>query len=57
MKKKPILKKSGALSPFFYDEADKADPTRHTVYKQTEAGVKRMKGVTFDAGTNQVNKD
>ena len=57
MKKKTILKKNGAPSPFFYDEADAADPARHTVYKQTDGGVKRMKGVTYDAGTNQVNKD
>lgn len=57
MKKKTILKKSGAPSPFFYDEDDSADPARHTVYKQTEEGVKRMRGVTYDAATNQVNKD
>ena len=57
MKKKTILKKSGAPSPFFYDETDSADPARHTVYKLTEEGVKRMRGVTYDAATNQVNKD
>ncbi|HEX6694528.1 MAG TPA: hypothetical protein VF035_07535 [Longimicrobiales bacterium] len=57
MNKKTILKKSGAPSPFFYDADDSADPARHTVYKQTEEGVKRMRGVTYDAATNQVNKD
>ena len=57
MKKKPILKKSGAPSPFFYNEADAADPARHTVYKQTDDGVKRMRGVTYDTATQQVNKD
>ncbi len=57
MKKVPILKKSGAPSPFFWSEAEGSDRSRQTVYKQTEEGVKRMKGVTYDVAANRVNKD
>jgi hypothetical protein len=57
MKKITILKKSGAPTPFFWTEADGTDRTRQTVYKQTEDGVKRMKGVTYDVAANRVNKD
>ncbi len=57
MKKIPILKKNGSPSHFFWTDADGADQARQTVYKQTEEGVKRMKGVTFDVASNRVNKD
>ena len=57
MKKIPILKKNGSPSPFFWSEADGTDRSRQTVYKQTEEGIKRMKGVTYDVAANQVNKD
>jgi hypothetical protein len=57
MKKNPILKKNGKPSPFFWTDTDGADQARQTVYKQTESGVKKMKGVTYDVSANQVNKD
>jgi hypothetical protein len=57
MKKNPILKKSGKPSNFFWTDADGADESHRTVYKQTEEGVKRMKGVTYDAAANRINKD
>ncbi|MEO5510554.1 MAG: hypothetical protein ABIS27_07975 [Longimicrobiales bacterium] len=57
MKKITILKKNGAPSNFFWTEADGTDRSRQTVYKQTDDGVKKMKGVTFDVAANRVNKD
>jgi hypothetical protein len=56
MKRNPILKKSGKPSNYFWNEGEQADASRHTVYKQTEEGVRRMKGVTFDAAANRINK-
>jgi hypothetical protein len=50
-----ILRKDGSASRYFWLEADKATPEK-TVYKQTPDGVKRMKGVHFDAATNQIVK-
>jgi hypothetical protein len=41
----------------FWTDTDGADQARQTVYKQTESGVKKMKGVTYDVSANQVNKD
>jgi hypothetical protein len=57
MKKIPILKKDGTPTHFFYNDAEQTDRARQTVYKQTESGVKRMKGVTYDVSANRVNKD
>lgn len=57
MKKNPILKKSGKPSNFFWTDSEGGDSARQTVYKQTEAGVKRMKGVTYDVSANRINKD
>ena len=57
MKKNQILKKNGKPSPFFWTETEGSDSARQTVYKQTEDGIKRMKGVTYDVAANRVNKD
>jgi hypothetical protein len=56
MKKIPILRKNGSRTHFFWTD-DGTDRTHQTVYKQTEEGVKRMKGVTYDVSANRVNKD
>lgn len=57
MAKIRIFKKSGASTPYFWSDKDGTDRTRQTVYKQTEDGVKRMRGVRFDSVTNQMNKN
>ncbi len=57
MKKNPIPKKNGSPSHFFYSDAEGSDQSRQTVYKQTEEGVKRMKGVTYDVAAKRINKD
>ena len=51
-----IVKKDGSPTPFFWSDKDGTDRERKTVYKQTESGVKRIKGVYFNAVTNRIRK-
>jgi hypothetical protein len=56
MAKNKIFKKDGTPTPYFWTEKGGVDQTQKTVYKQTEDGVKRMKGVHFDAVENRMHK-
>jgi hypothetical protein len=49
MAKIEIRRKSGAASPYFWSDKQAGDPKKRTVYKQTEEGVKRMRGVHYDS--------
>jgi hypothetical protein len=51
-----IRKKDGTVTPYFWSDADKTVRTQKTVYKVTDAGVKRMKGVHFDAAAKRMIK-
>jgi hypothetical protein len=55
MTRNRIVRKDGTTSRYFWTDADKAAPEK-TVYKETAEGVKRMKGVHFDATTNRIVK-
>jgi hypothetical protein len=55
MTKVSILKKDGTASRYFWNAADGETPQK-TVYKQTPDGVKRMKGVHFNAATKRIVK-
>ena len=52
-----IRKKDGSTTPYFWADDDKTAPSEKTVYKVTTDGVKRMKGVHFDATTKRMIKD
>ena len=52
-----ICKKDGKTTPYFWSDADNTAPTEKTVYKVTTDGVKRMKGVHFDATTKRMVRD
>jgi hypothetical protein len=56
MAKVKIFKKDGTPTSYFWSNKDGVDRTQATVYKQTSDGVKRMKGVRFDAVSNRMNK-
>lgn len=56
MTKVKIYKKDGTATPYFWSEDDGTDRTRQTVYKQTDEGVKRMRGVHFDAVKNRIRR-
>lgn len=50
-----ILRKDGTPTLYFWSDADKTAAEK-TVYKQTTDGVKRMKGVHFDATKKRIVK-
>lgn len=52
-----IYKKDGTPTPFFWSDKDSSDRLHKTVYKKTEDGVKRMRGVHFDVEKNRFNKE
>jgi hypothetical protein len=56
MRKVKITKKDGTPTPYFWSSGD-SDRTQATVYKQTTSGVKRMKGVRFNAVTHRMLRD
>jgi hypothetical protein len=51
-----IVRKDGTPTHFFWSDSDGSEKTQKTVYKKTEAGVKRMRGVTFDVTRNRFRK-
>jgi hypothetical protein len=51
-----ITKKDGTPTPYFWSDKDGTDRTQQTVYKQTESGIKRMRGVRFDAVSKRMRK-
>lgn len=56
MAKVKIFKKDGSPTPYFWSDRDSGDRTDVTVYKQSADGVKRMKGVRFNAVTNRMRR-
>jgi len=52
-----IFKKDGTSTPFFWSDTDGDDRKRQTVYKQTTEGVKKMRGVHYDAERNRMCKE
>jgi hypothetical protein len=56
MAKHPIVRKNGTPTNYYWSDSDGSDRTSRTVYKQTTDGVKRMKGVSFNAETGKLKK-
>jgi hypothetical protein len=56
-KKTKIVKKDGSATPYFWSDKDGKELTEKTVYKQTDRGVTRMKGVKFDVTRKKMNRD
>jgi hypothetical protein len=49
-----IVRPDGSPSPYFWSDKETGDKAHRTVYKKTTEGVKRVKGVHFDAVRNKV---
>lgn len=49
-----IVRPNGSPSPYFWNDKEEGDKVHRTVYKITADGVKRMKGVHFDAVRNEL---
>jgi hypothetical protein len=56
MEKIQISRKDGTSTPYFYAAAEDTDRTRQTVYKDTKDGVKKMRGVSYDAIAKKMRK-
>jgi hypothetical protein len=54
MAKITIYKKDGTATPYFWSNKHQGDRKYQTVYKHTADGIKRMKGVHFDAVANKM---
>ena len=54
MAKVKIFKKDGTPTPYFWSNKHSGDRSCQTVYKHTSDGIKRMKGVHFDAIKNRM---
>ncbi len=52
-----IFKKDGTPTSYFWSDKNVNGKTKHTVYKQTERGVKKMKGVQYEPATNRMHRD
>jgi hypothetical protein len=51
-----IVKKDGSRTPYFWSEGDGSAPTEKRVYKETERGVTRMRGVRFDSVKSRMRR-
>jgi hypothetical protein len=56
MSRTNIVKKDGSPTPYFWSDKDGNDLTAKTVYKRTDRGVTRMKGVQFDVTRKKINR-
>jgi hypothetical protein len=57
MAKIRITTQDGKPTPYFYwSNESRSDPTRLPVYKSASHGVKRIRGVFFNAVTNRIAK-
>ena len=52
-----IVKPDGSPSPYFWSDQEAGSKANKTVYKKTDDGIKRMRGVHFDAVRNKLRKD
>jgi len=55
--KNRIFKKDGTPTAFFWSDKTGGDLTHQLVYKQTPDGVKKMRGVYFDATEGKLHRD
>jgi len=52
-----IKRPNGSPSPYFWVDTEESSKEARTVYKKTDEGVKRMKGVHFDATRKKITRD
>ena len=52
----PINDKNGKPTEYFWTDKHAVDPERVTVFRKTEAGIKKMRGVTFDSKAGRIVK-
>ena len=57
MARTQILKKDGTPTQYFWSDRDGKELTHKLVFKETEKGLTRMKGVHFDALRMKLRRD
>lgn len=57
MAKVRIVKNDGTRTQYFWSDKHNTDRAFQTVYKQTSEGVKRVKGVHYNALLNKFIRD
>jgi hypothetical protein len=56
MARHPISDKHGKPTDYFWSDKHANDPEKALVFRQTEAGVKKMNGVHFDTKSGKMVK-
>jgi hypothetical protein len=56
MARHTILNKHGKPTEFFWNDKHATDPQHVVVFRKTETGIKKMRGVTFDSKSGRINK-
>lgn len=52
----PIQNKHGEATEYFWSDKHSTDPKRATVFRKTENGIKKMRGVHFDSKAGKIVK-
>ena len=52
-----INNKLGQPTDYYWTDKHAEDPARATVFRKTEAGIKKMRGVHFDSKTGRIVKE
>jgi hypothetical protein len=56
MARNPIFKRDGTPTPYFWSDKEGKEQKLKTVYKRTTDGIKRMRGVRYDAANKRMRK-
>lgn len=56
MARHPITNKHGKATDYFWSDKHADNPEQATVFRKTEAGIKKMRGVVFDAKLGRIVK-
>ena len=56
MARHPISDKNGKPTEYFWSDKHATDPQKVTVFRKTEEGVKKIRGVTFDSKAGRIVK-
>jgi len=52
-----INNKHGQPTEYYWTDKHAADPQRVTVFRKTESGIKKMRGVFFDSKAGRIVKE
>lgn len=56
MARHPITDKNGKTTQYFWSDEHASNPEQAVVFRKTEEGVKKMRGVVFDSKAGRIVK-